>query len=169
MLDRDNGTPVLMLPTIAVKDSFLAGSRDMCLEDGTATDWLDLAAADFDTLVKVRSVTRRMWGVPVTELWYVDADRYIGTVMIRHELTPELLRDGGNIGYHVVPGERRRGHATAMLATARDFCKDLGLTRVLVTCDRRNLGSRRVIEANAGALEGDSGDVLRYWIDLQSA
>jgi predicted acetyltransferase len=162
----DNATPELMLPAMAVKDSFLAGSRDMCVEEGTATDWLDQADADFDTLIRVRSVTRRMWGVPATELWYVDADRYIGTVMIRHELTPELLRDGGNIGYHVVPGERRRGHATAMLASARDYCKDLGLTKVLVTCDRDNPGSRRVIEANAGVLESDSGGVLRYWIDL---
>jgi predicted acetyltransferase len=158
--------PVLRLPTAAVRDSFLAGSLDLCLEEGTDTEWLDQAAADFDALVQVRSVTRRMWEVPVTELWYVDGDRYLGTVMIRHELTSELRRDGGHIGYHVVPGERRRGHATAMLADACRWCKDLGLSRVLVTCDRGNLGSRRVIEANAGVLEPGSGDVLRYWIDL---
>ncbi|HET7017937.1 MAG TPA: GNAT family N-acetyltransferase [Streptosporangiaceae bacterium] len=151
---------------MAVKDSFLAGSREMCAEEGSATDWLDLAAADFGALVAARSAIRRMWGVPVTELWYVDADRYIGTVMIRHELTRELRYDGGHIGYHVVPGERRRGHATAMLAGACHWCKDLGLSRVLVTCDAGNLGSRRVIEANAGVLESSSGGILRYWIDL---
>jgi predicted acetyltransferase len=167
MSNSDTATaPVLTVPTTAVKDSFLAGSRDMCAEEGSATDWLDLAAADFGALVSVRSVTRRMWGVPVTELWYVDADRYIGTVMIRHELTPELRHDGGHIGYHVVPGERRRGHATAMLARACRWCGDLGLTRVLVTCDAGNLGSRRVIEANAGVLESNSAGILRYWIDL---
>src|SRR5579871_4117086 len=157
--------PALRLPTIIVKDSFLAGTREMCVEEGTATDWLDEAAADFVTLVTVRSSVRRMWGVPVTELWYTDADRYIGTVMIRHELTPELRHEGGHIGYHVVPGERRRGHATAMLAGARDYCQGLGLTRVLLTCDDDNLGSRRVIEANAGVLDSSSGGILRYWID----
>lgn len=169
MPESDNAAaPVLMLPTVAVRDSFLAGSRDLCAEEGSATDWLDQAAADFGALVQVRSVIRRMWGVPVTELWYVDGDRYIGTVMIRHELTSELRRDGGHIGYHVVPGERRRGHATAMLAGGCRRCKDLGLSRVLVTCNRDNVGSRRVIEANAGVLEPGSGDgdVLRYWIDL---
>jgi predicted acetyltransferase len=161
-----NNGPVLMLPTVAVKDSYIAGTLAMGAEEGTSTDWLDEATTGFDALVQARSVTRRMWGVPVTELWYVDADRYIGTVMIRHELTPELLRDGGNIGYHVVPGERRRGYATAMLASALDWCKDLGLTRVLVTCEDTNLGSRRVIEANAGILESVADGIRRYWIDL---
>ncbi|HEX9624706.1 MAG TPA: GNAT family N-acetyltransferase [Streptosporangiaceae bacterium] len=165
MSNRD-GAAALMLPTTAVKNSFLAGTREMCVEEGSATDWLDHAAADFGALVSVRSVTRRMWGVPVTELWYVEADRYIGTVMLRHELTSKLRHDGGNIGYHVVPGERRRGHATAMLASARGWCKDLGLTRILLTCNDDNLGSRRVIEANDGVLEGNSGGILRFWIDL---
>jgi predicted acetyltransferase len=161
-----SAAPVLAFPTMSVMDSFLAGTRDMCVEEGTATDWLDQVAADFGTLVTVRSAIRRMWGVPVTELWYTDADRYIGTVMIRHELTPELRHDGGHIGYHVVPRERRRGHATAMLARALDFCENLGLTQVLITCEEGNLGSRRVIEANAGVLDSNAGGILRYWIDL---
>ena len=110
-----------------------------------------------------------MWDVPVTELWYVDGSCYIGTVMIRHELTPRLRRDGGHIGYHVVPGQRRRGHATAMLAAACAWCRDLGLARVLVTTAADNVASRRVIEANAGVLEGCSDGVLRYWIDLAPA
>jgi len=138
----------------------------MCAEEGTSAEWLDEAAGDFDALVAARSAPRRMWDVPVTELWYVDGDRYIGTVMVRHELTRALRHDGGNIGYHVVPGQRRRGHATAMLGAACEWCRDRGLAQILVTCSVDNIGSRRVIEANGGKLEADSAGVLRYWISL---
>lgn len=155
-----------MPPSVTVRESFLAGTRAMCEEEGTPTAWLDEAAADFDAVVALRSQTRQLWDVPVTELWYVDGPRYIGTVMIRHELTPQLRRDGGHIGYHVVPGQRRRGHATAMLAAACAWCREQGLARVLVTCTTDNVASRRVIEANAGVLEGETDGVARYWIDL---
>lgn len=138
----------------------------MCEEEGTPAGWLDEAAADFGALVARRSLVRQLWDVPVTELWYVDGPCYIGTVMIRHELTPRLRRDGGHIGYHVVPGQRRRGHATAMLAAACAWCRDLGLARVLVTAEADNVASRRVIQANAGVLEGEADGVVRYWIDL---
>ena len=160
--------PVLTRPSTAVMESFLAGTLAMCEEQGTPTAWLDEAAADFGALVARRSVTQRLWDVPVTELWYVDGPGYIGTVMIRHELTAQLRRDGGHIGYHVVPGQRRRGHATAMLAAACAWCRDLGLTKVLVTCTADNVPSRRVIEANAGVLASDADGVLKYWIDLSA-
>lgn len=169
--------PELTPPTAAVQESFLAGTRAMCEEEGTPEDWLDEAAADFGALVARRSAIRLIWDVPVTELWYVDGPYYIGTVMIRHDLTPQLRHDGGHIGYHVVPGQRRRGHATAMLAAACAWCRAHGLLKVLVTCSADNLASRRVIEANSGVLENgtggsdsadgsDSDSVLRYWIDL---
>jgi hypothetical protein len=58
----------------------------------------------------------------VTELWFVDGTDYLGTVIIRHQLTPALERAGGHLGYHVVPGHRRRGHATQMLTQAKLIC-----------------------------------------------
>ena len=91
--------------------------------------------------------------MPVTELWFVDGTEYLGTVIIRHRLTPALEREGGHLGYHLVPGHRRRGHATEMLAQALAVCRQLGLTEILVTCAEGNLGSRRVIEANSGVLD----------------
>jgi predicted acetyltransferase len=107
---------------------------------------------------------REQWDVPVTELWFVDGTTYLGTVMIRHRLTPALEREGGHIGYHVVPGHRRRGHATQMLAQALVACQQLGLRQVLVTCAVDNLGSRRVIEANGGVLDGIVEAQARYWL-----
>src|SRR5579859_3624408 len=159
--------PRLDLPTTTVRDSFLAGTRAICQEEGTRPDWIDEAAADFGAFIAERAAEREIWGVPVTELWYVRGPDYLGTVMIRHRLTPGLRLDGGNIGYHVVPGHRRQGHATAMLAAACDRCRDQGLTSVLLTCRSENTGSRRVIEANGGMLERPGGEICRYWITLQ--
>ena len=158
--------PALALPTAAVRESFLAGERAICEEEGTPVAWLDEAAADFGSLVAHRRGSRHRWGVPVTELWYVSGPDYLGTVMIRHELTAALRHDGGHIGYHVVPRYRRQGHATAMLAAACQRCRTDGMTRLLVTCRTGNVASRRVIEANGGVLDDAGGGICRFWITL---
>lgn len=160
--------PLLVSPTSSVRDSFLEAARDLRNEGWLPDFPVDEVAADFDGYVeRVRGETR-FWDVPVTTLWYVDEATYLGTVVVRHELTPELTRAGGHIGYHVAPRYRRRGHATAMLAAACGFCRDtIGLSRVLVTCAETNTGSRRVIEANGGVLEDILDGECRYWIGLR--
>jgi predicted acetyltransferase len=145
--------PRLILPTTRVRASYLRGETDLAVEEGESTGWLSEAAADFAGFVERRRAVRVMWEVPVTELWFVEGREYFGTVVIRHRLTPALERRGGHIGYHVVPRHRRRGHATRMLAQAKEACAALGLTEVLITCGEGNAGSRRVIEANGGALQ----------------
>lgn len=104
--------------------------------------------------------------VPATTLWWVSCGEYLGRLAIRHRLTPRLLNVGGHIGYDVRPSARRRGHATAMLASALPVARGLGIDRVLVTCDVGNTGSRKVIEANGGVLEDQRGDILRYWVPV---
>ncbi|MEU9960460.1 GNAT family N-acetyltransferase [Streptomyces sp. NPDC050982] len=75
------------------------------------------------------------------------------------------MRDfGGHIGYGVRPTARRQGYATAMLRDVLPHARDLGLDRVLVTCDTTNVGSRKVIEANGGEFEDERGGKLRFWI-----
>jgi predicted acetyltransferase len=159
--------PELIRPTMAVQASFIAGERAACAADGTPSRWLDRAAADFAGFVAASREDREMWGVPMTELWYVSGDSYLGSLALRHRLTPELRREGGHIGYNVVPEHRRQGHATAILAAALVLGQARDLTRVLVTCDDGNVGSRRVIEANGGVLEpGAANGTCRYWISL---
>jgi predicted acetyltransferase len=163
-LDSLTVVPTLGLPTVAVKDSYLRGEREMCCEEGVSDEHLEEAAADFDAFVRNRRAIRELWGVPVTELWFVEGSEYIGTVVVRHRLTEELAESGGHLGYHVVPGFRRRGHGTRMLAAAISFCAGRGVTELLITCDENNLASRRMIEANGGALERVGGGEARYWI-----
>ncbi len=105
--------------------------------------------------------------VPCSFLWVVDdADptTYLGSLAIRHRLTPFLLDVGGHIGYSVRPSARRRGVATQALRLALAECRTLGIDPVLVTCDDDNLGSAAVIEANGGVLEDVRDGKRRYWI-----
>ena len=110
--------------------------------------------------------------VPATVFWLVDGETYVGRVNLRHRLTPRLRRLGGHIGYEIRPSLRRLGYGTQALALALERARALGLRRVLLVCAEDNAGSRRIIEANGGGLEGTfrvrerREPVCRYWIDL---
>ncbi len=112
--------------------------------------------------------------VPGSTLWLVtDESRVVGTSRLRHWLVPHLEVEGGHIGYDVRPSERGRGYGTVLLAMTLEKARDLGLGEVLVTCDRDNIASVRVIEKNGGQEVGqgvseDSGKVVnRYRIVLR--
>jgi predicted acetyltransferase len=110
-----------------------------------------------------------------TQLWYVEGDEFLGSVSVRHSLTPMLEQWGGHIGYAVRPSAWGRGHATAMLAGMLDHVRaNLPLERVTLTANLNNPASIRVIEKNGGILRdevdspwvpGDRG--RRYWIALR--
>ncbi|WP_392544650.1 GNAT family N-acetyltransferase [Oryzobacter telluris] len=104
--------------------------------------------------------------VPSTVYWIGGDDpaEYLGSLSIRHSLTPFLRDVAGHVGYSVRPGARRRGVATEALRLALPEAAALGLDRVLVTCDTANVASAKVIEANGGVLEDVRGVKRRYWV-----
>ena len=160
-------TPRLVDPTTSVRTSYLVGELADCVARGTDTAWLGPASADFDAFVAERVGVRTRWEVPSTVFWYVAGEFYLGTLVVRHELTPQLTEIGGHIGYHVVTPWQRQGHATRMLAAALVRCRDdLGLDRVLVTCDHTNEPSRRAILANGGVSDTPVRGEDRFWIAL---
>ncbi len=159
--------PRLAWPTVDVRVSYLTGEQADCLLRGTDTDWLGPASTDFDVFVAARRGTSIRWGVPSTVFWFQSgAEHYLGTLVIRHELTPDLEVEGGHIGYHVVAPWRRQGHATRMLADGLEHCRQLGLARVLLTCDSDNVASRKVIRANGGVPAERLGAEDRFWVKL---
>lgn len=158
--------PRLVPPTPAVRVSYLTGEQADCRMSGLDTDWLGPASEDFDAYVAEQRRVFWKWGVEATRYWYVAGEHYLGTLVIRHAVTPELLIEGGHVGYHVVAPWRRQGHATGMLAAGLAECRAFGLDRVLLTCAPDNEASRRVILANGGRPDETLGTQLRYWIDV---
>ena len=80
------------------------------------------------------------------------------------------MLNGGHIGDGVRPSERRKGYATEQIRLALQKCKELGIDRVLMTCEDWNVGSAKSIINNGGILENEievEGKIFqRYWIDL---
>ena len=110
--------------------------------------------------------------VPATTFWLVRGGQILGTSGLRHRLTEALKDFGGHVGYAIRPSERGKGYGTLMLKLVLEEARELDLERVLITCDKDNLASVRVIQKNGGKLDSESiskqtGTLKqRYWIEL---
>ena len=129
---------------------------------------------DFDHYLENLEIKSETDGlVPDSVFFLLDEDRnrLLGAVNIRHYLNEHLLRDGGHIGDGIRPSERRKGYATEMIRLALIECRKLGIDKVLIVCDKDNIGSAKSIINNGGVLENEivnSDGVIeqRYWISL---
>ncbi|MDZ5710943.1 GNAT family N-acetyltransferase [Jeotgalibacillus haloalkalitolerans] len=97
------------------------------------------------------------------------AEKVLGAVHIRHELTETLFQRGGHIGYGIRPDERKKGYATEILKLSLREARELGINDVLITCDDDNPGSYKTIESNGGVRDPQDAEengvlVRRYWI-----
>lgn len=95
-------------------------------------------------------------------------DIMIGAINIRHYLNENLI-NSGHIGDGIRPSQRRKGYGTKMIAMSLEKCKELNIDRVLMVCDKTNIGSAKSIINNGGILEDEieeDGHIYqRYWID----
>lgn len=130
---------------------------------------------DFDRyleLLEIKEETREGY-VPDSVWFLLDDERNIllGAVNIRHYLNRNLCHTGGHIGDGIRPSERRKGYATKMIGFALEKCQELGIRKVLMTCDADNIGSAKSIMNNGGVMDYEVMDegVLekRFWITLE--
>ena len=151
------------------KNDIIVNHTDMSPWKIWANDFHDFEY--YQKNLDTKEETKNGW-VPDTTLFCLDKDRniFVGAVNIRHYLNDELLKTCGHIGDGIRPSERRKGYATAMIALALEECRKLGINKVLICCDKDNIGSVKSIINNGGVLESeveeDGHIVQRYWIQL---
>jgi len=133
-----------------------------------------MAYADMLMILEDERLGRNMaeGRVPHTMLYAFLDSTIIGRVSIRHELNDFLLCRGGHIGYSVAETYRRKGYATELMREGMNYCKSLGLAKILVTCDDANEPSWKIIEKFNARLENkiidesENKTIRRYWVKL---
>jgi len=167
----------LVRPSQQYRESYLQALQEFHEEGLNLHLDYDNIAADFAAFVQglldkedqAKVAPRK---VPDSVYWLIEGDSYIGRISIRHELNNYLTRIGGHIGYDIRSSERRKGYGKQILALALPKAREIGLKKVLLTCDNDNIASKKIIEANGGIFAGEhkveeqETPILHYWIDL---
>lgn len=125
-----------------------SGALDKYLRDSTYEEWLNKIYADID----IANIPKPR--VPALTYFYVreEDDKIVGMINIRLALNDFLKREAGHIGYCIRPTERKKHYATTMLNSALKVCDTLGIKEVILTCDKLNIASSKVIKNCNGKL-----------------
>ena len=155
----------LIAPSIEFKDSFLESVKGIVADGNVHFLRTAIDENNFqqycDTLIGYRSGIGLPEGyVNETVLWLIDGGEHIGNLSLRHELTEHLLKIGGHIGYIISPKHRGKGYGTKILALGLKEAAKLDIEKVLVTCDKTNTASAKIIEKNGGVLENEVADEM---------
>ncbi|MBN1649149.1 MAG: GNAT family N-acetyltransferase [Spirochaetales bacterium] len=106
------------------------------------------------------------WQVPQITYWLYKGETPVGISKLRLRLTEGLLKNGGNIGFGILPSERRKGYGKILLNLTLAKARAKGMDMVLLTCNDDNPGSWKIIEHNNGKLEKTEDNHRYYWIYL---
>lgn len=102
-------------------------------------------------------------------------NKIVGTINIRWNLSEDMLKFGGHIGYGIRPTERRKGYNKIQLYLVLLEAQKLNLDKVMIDCSVDNLGSDKTIKALGGILErceldeSDNTMTNVYWINVDES
>jgi len=125
------------------------------------SEWLEAVSRNAN-----KDTVNPSWVVTDTFFAVRENDKKIlGIISFRHELN-DFLKDFGHVGYSVRPTERKKGYATEMLKQVLAVAKEIGLSRVQLSCEKENIPSIKTIAKNGGVyersfeFEGETADIF---------
>lgn len=166
----------LVKPSLKYKDSFLEAIKEFQEEEKDYSVGFDNLEENFDKYISwledgEKRINLEEDYVPFTSLWLIGNNKYVGVVSIRHKLNEKLSKVGGHIGYDIKPSMRRMGYGTEILKLSLPIAKQIGLDRVMLTCDDSNIASWKIMEKNGAILDEkynyEGKFKRRYWIDIK--
>ncbi len=100
----------------------------------------------------------------VQDLWFFMTDELIvGAISIRYKSAGV----DGHSGFGIRPSQRNKGYATQMLSQALPIMKSYGISPVILSCARDNIGSAKTIRGNGGRFVreavDDEGEILQIY------
>jgi predicted acetyltransferase len=170
----------LVSPTLELSDGFHSFCRNLRTKDLSKIHGIGsmMCGNDFSDGViycneHVKGLNLPEGWVPASTWWLVRNNQVvIGTISLRHKLTPFLEAEGGHIVYKVHANERGRGYATYMLACIVDKAKEMELNRLLVICEKDKKASIKVAQKNGGIKGSEiissiiNKPIVHYWIEI---
>lgn len=179
-LEKENMIKIVLVePSIEFKNDAIK-YRDECfssdgivngdgglLKSNTYEDWLRLLQ------LKRNEKTAPDGLVPSSTYFAVElkSKNIVGMIDIRHKLNEYLADRGGHIGYSIRPFLRGNGYGIAMLELALQKCKEIGLSRILITCDKDNIRSAKTAMHCGGKEESIEISIKegfrKFWIGLK--
>jgi len=103
--------------------------------------------------------------VPATFYFIIDENgKAVWGISLRHYLNDDLRFNWGHIGYGIRPSERKKWYASQGLSLALQKCKEMGINEALLSCDKDNIASAKVIQNNWWIFDSEYED---EWIPSQ--
>ena len=102
-------------------------------------------------------------------------NKLIGMINVRWNLTEEMKRFGGNIGYGIRPTERRKGYNKINLYLGLLEAKKIGLDKAMLDCETSNIASSKTMTSLGGVLDRTEIDPYDgmwtsvYYIDISAS